>query len=99
MQKSELILKHMKCCLDNDDHIVQDAIMLRCGGNACKSCISNSNKQMIKCFYCNQCHKKTDLIKMPSNHIFQNLIEKKYFKSLADDLKSDLLTIMNQLIG
>ena len=97
MQTSDLILKNMKCCLNDDNHIVQEAVMVKCGGNACKSCIYNSNKSTIKCFYCNEYHLKAELIKMPCNYIFQKLIENKYFKSLAADLKKELIETFSDL--
>jgi hypothetical protein len=97
MQTYDLIIKNMKCCLENDDHVVQEAIMIRCGGNACKNCIYNSNKSTIKCFYCNEYHQKTELLKMPSNYIFQKLIENKYFKNLAVDFKRELIQLISDL--
>ena len=36
------ILKQIKCCLYDDGHIVNEPVVLKCGANACKKCVSDS---------------------------------------------------------
>lgn len=78
MNISDSLLKTLKCCLSIDDshsHIVKDAHILSCGGNACKQCLDliNGNLQSIKCKYCLQTH--TLLESKYENPIVNNLIE------------------------
>ena len=59
MSLPDYILKQIKCCLSADDnHIQIDPVLLKCGGNACKECVTGS----IKCLNCNETHLKGDFI-------------------------------------
>jgi hypothetical protein len=81
----EDILKQMKCCLHDDHHIVNEPVLLKCGGNACKKCVNYSNYGMIKCFFCDGQHEKNDCLNAPNNKMVESVI-----KIFLDDLFQDL---------
>jgi hypothetical protein len=81
----ENILKQIKCCLLDDDHIVNEPVVLKCGANACKKFVSNSIDGMIKCYFCNSQHEKNDLLNAPNNKIVEYVVQ-----SFLDDLFKDL---------
>ena len=57
MSIPDYILKQLECCMSADDnHFLIEPVLLKCGGNACKVCVSNS----IKCLNCNRTHSKND---------------------------------------
>ena len=59
----EYVLKQIKCCLnENENHVLVDPVLLKCGGNACKECVTD----YIKCLNCNQTHLKGDFIENKS---------------------------------
>ena len=82
----ENLLKQIKCCLNkNDKHTLVDPVLLKCGGNACKECVTGS----IKCLNCNETHLKGDFIE---NKLAESLIRsfmKDQYVSLDEEI--DLL--------
>jgi hypothetical protein len=81
----ENILKQIKCCLYDDGHIVNDPVVLKCGANACKKCVSDSIDGKIKCYFCNGQHEKNDLMNAPNNKMVESVIT-----LFLDDLFQDL---------
>jgi hypothetical protein len=81
----ENILKQIKCCLYDDGHIVNEPVLLKCGANACKKCVSDSIGGMIKCYFCNDQHEKNDLLNAPNNKMAEYGVQ-----SFLDDLFKDL---------
>jgi hypothetical protein len=47
---SDELITSLKCCVYKNDHLVEEAVLLECGGNACEKCINFANKTEIKCF-------------------------------------------------
>jgi hypothetical protein len=95
----DLYTKLIKCCLNNDDHIVYEPIMVKCGGNACKKCVNDATMSNLKCFYCNENHLKAEMLKMPPNQMIQKIIENKYLKDLVQTLKLKLIETAKELEG
>jgi hypothetical protein len=81
----ENILKQIKCCLYDDGHIVHEPVLFKCGANACKKCVSDSIDDKIKCFFCNDQHKKKDLLNATNNKMVESVIT-----LFLDDLFHDL---------
>ena len=48
----EDLLDQIKCCLNEDGHIVHDPVLLKCGYNACKKCCSDPVVSTFKCLRC-----------------------------------------------
>jgi|LakMenEpi03Aug12_release.lakeMendotaPanAssembly.Ray.scaffolds.fasta_scaffold2223640_1 hypothetical protein len=61
------ILNHIKCCLNDDGHIVHEPILLKCGANGCKKCVFGSTDLRFKCFSCDGYHVKSDFLEAPIN--------------------------------
>jgi hypothetical protein len=70
----ENILNQIKCCLNNDGHIVNESILVQCGANACKKCIFDSTNTTLRCFSCNGSHEKNDLLNAPINKMVKSVI-------------------------
>lgn len=101
MSIPEKVLKLMKCCCSSNesfDHIVQEAILLNCGGNACRKCIDDLKKKEIKCKYCNRMHKREELQSMPSNPNVAVLIDT-FSNDLIDLLKSEFYESIKSIEG
>jgi hypothetical protein len=101
MNISDSLLKTLKCCLSIDDshsHIVKNAIILSCGGNACKQCLDtiNGNLQSVKCKYCLQTH--TLLESKYENPIVNNLIET-FSNDLIDIVRKDFNDSLSIIYG
>jgi hypothetical protein len=85
------ILKILKCCLSNDNHIVSDAVLLQCGGNACKSCCSFITP--IKCLFCLEEHVHDEVIYQKNPQIEELL--NNYLSELITSLKHQLNDAVN----
>ena len=94
----DTVLNKMICCLSDDGHIVHEPIVLKCGANACKKCVTNSTVATIQCFGCNCTHEKKDLINAPNNKIFESLIHT-FLDDLFEDLNSKLKSTNELLKG
>ena len=59
MSIPDYIFKQVECCMSADDnHFLIEPVLLKCGGNACKVCVSGSTK----CLHCNSVHSNNDYI-------------------------------------
>lgn len=85
------ILKMLKCCLSNDNHIVNNAVLLQCGGNACKSCCSFDSP--VKCLFCGGEHAKGG-IKYQKNPQIEEILNN-YLSELMISLKQQLNDTVN----
>ena len=94
----ETLLKQMRCCLYDDEHIVHEPIVLKCGLNACKKCVDNSAISTLKCFGCNGTHEKNDLINAPISKFKESFI-KSFLPNLFQDLNAKLKSICDLLKG
>ena len=94
----EDLLHQMKCCLNNDDHIVNEPILLTCGSNACQKCIQESKNEILPCFGCNQNHRKKDYSNATINKIVQILINS-FLSDLLSDLNRKIKNINEDLKG
>lgn len=63
----ESVLSIMRCCCcsSKDSHIVNEAILLKCGGNACRLCLELNRK--FTCSYCKQEHRQNQLQQQQHN--------------------------------
>jgi hypothetical protein len=86
--KKEL-LKKIKCCLNDDGHFVIEPVVLKCGANACKKCVIESNITTINCFGCNKTHEKNDSFKTADNKTDDSFIHS-FRRDLFEDLKNKL---------
>jgi hypothetical protein len=90
----ETLLKQMRCCLYDDEHIVHEPIVLICGFNACKKCINCSTVTTIKCFGCSGFHELKDLLNAANNKFVESYSQSfltDLFQDLRTELQSDLL--------
>jgi hypothetical protein len=89
MPITEAILNQLKCCFSNDGHIAIEPILVSCGDNACKKCVVDSKEEAIKCFGCNENHKKSDLIKGPINKVAVSMVQT-FLNDLFDYVETTL---------
>ena len=76
MSINDNLLKLMKCCLDEDEHIALDPVLvIECQNNACKRCIIDSKEENIYCYGCKNNHEKTNLLIAPSNKFVEEFIK------------------------
>ena len=95
----ESILPLIKCCICNDGHMaIDEPIMLKCGGNACKPCIIKSKDASLKCFKCSGEHQKGELLNSPKNEIVESIV-KLYFNDIKTDLNSKIEVKRQMLTG
>jgi hypothetical protein len=89
----EALLNQIKCCLNEDGHIVHEPVLLKCGYNACRKCCSDPVVSteflpelfLIKCFSCHKSHDKNELLTSPNNKE-PYLIVQTYLNDLYQDL-------------
>ena len=91
----DYVLKDIKCCLNEDQHILLEPVLLKCGGNACKGCINDLNKTSVRCFKCNSTHDKNDFAE---NKSFESLI-RFFLKDLSKNVDDELKSMKNLLAG
>ena len=89
-------MKQINCCLSDDNHIVIEPVIFKCGGNACKQCVDDIQGLSVKCFNCKKNHHKNDLKKMPLNSTMKILIEKPFFKDVVAQMKSKLNVVLSE---
>jgi hypothetical protein len=91
------LLKTMICCLsDNEDHIVENAKLISCGGNACEKCLENLKFRSKLCNYCNDYHSIQDYSKSLLNPNIQHLIDSFQFE-LIEFFKNKLNNIISSM--
>ena len=90
------VLKQIKCCLNEDEHILIDPVLLKCGANACKECISESLSCLVKCLNCNGSHSKYDYFTI--NKLANSLIHF-VMKDLSGNLHKEIKSIKEDLKG
>lgn len=84
----DYVLNEIKCCLHEDQHILLEPVLLKCGGNACKGCIDDHTKSSFKCFKCNLTHDKIDFIENKSIESLIRFVMKDLSKNLDHEIKS-----------
>ena len=77
MPISETFVNQFKCCLSDDGHIFIDPVVLKCKGNSCRKCISDSKKEDIYCYKCNNNHLKKELLDAPGNELATEFVKMK----------------------
>jgi hypothetical protein len=85
----EVFLNQLKCCFSNDGHIAIEPILVGCGDNGCKKCVIDSKEEAIKCFSCNENHKKSDLIKAPVIKVAVSMVQT-FLNDLFDYVETTL---------
>lgn len=98
-QNIDKVMRIMKCCCtfktstnngqQDDEHIIKDAVLLSCGGNACRSCISSLNQKDLDCNYCNKTHSKEELK-------VEELASNPSIDSFIDTFSKDLLSLVKK---
>lgn len=96
MSIPENVLKEIKCCLSNDDHIVIEPVLLSCDGNACNRCIYSFKESLCK--NCSKKHDNDDVLYAPDNKMAKKLVEK-YINEIFQDLIARLELIKEGLRG
>jgi hypothetical protein len=86
---SDELITSLKCCVYKNDHLVEEAVLLECGGNACEKCINFANKTEIKCCYCKKTHDIKSGFKLQPNPILKTMI-KSYLKELCEMMQQEL---------
>ncbi len=81
----EDVLNQIKCCLNEDGHIVHEPVVLKCGYNACKKCCSDPVVSNVKCLRCHAIHDKNELLNAPNNKLADSIIQT-YLNDLYQDL-------------
>ena len=92
----EALLKEIKCCIGTDDHFVEEPLLLKCGGNACKKCINDSIE--TKCYRCNNKHEKTEMLNLTINKTAEAIIDV-FSEDILKHLDKQLETIEETLNG
>jgi hypothetical protein len=78
------VFQTLVCSVDDEEeHIIEDPILLPCGHNACRKCIDNKNGKPIECFFddCNKVYRFDETFQMSNNKTIEALI-KNYLKDL-----------------
>jgi hypothetical protein len=70
----EDLLNQIKCCLNEDGHIVHEPVLLKCGNNACKKCCSDPVVSTVKCLRCHAIHDKNELFSALNNKTIDSII-------------------------
>ena len=84
------ILRELTCCLNKDQHIVEEPIQIcECGANACKNCLIQTISESINCTICNRVHDKNSLLKWPVSKASKRLIEA-YSEEIIKNLDSKI---------
>ena len=92
MSLPEYVLKQINCCLSQEEHIIEEPVILKCGGNACKECTQNYR---FECQKCSMKHNKNEFVECKST---ESLI--RYFMSdLSKSLDEKLCSIKVLLTG
>jgi hypothetical protein len=51
------LFSEIRCCLSTDEHIIEDCVLLRCGGHACKKCATEERTEpYVQCLKCSGKH-------------------------------------------
>ena len=58
VSKMDELYQQIKCCLSDDEHFIDEPILIACGHNGCKKCIENLNEIQTSCRFCKTIHKK-----------------------------------------
>ena len=95
--KSEF-LKRLKCCLNNDGHIVFEPVEISCGAFACKNCMNDLNETSYKCSNCNKRHEKKELEDKEINEEIETII-KSSLSGLFKDLEAKIDYTVEALMG
>ena len=74
MSIEKTLLDDLICCLDENEHIINEPLLLLCGCNACKSCIYESTCSTLKCLKCNVTYEKRALLNSVRNKIAETII-------------------------
>jgi hypothetical protein len=49
----DLLQSKVFCCLSRDEHLIEHAVLLKCGGHACKACaVATIEQTVVKCNHC-----------------------------------------------
>jgi hypothetical protein len=81
----EALLNQIKCCLNEDGHIVHDPVVLKCSYNACKKCCSDLVVSTVECLRCHTIYNKNGLLNANNNKAIESII-----KLFLNDLFQDL---------
>lgn len=96
MDKKEVLIKKLKCCLGKDtDHFAIDSLLLQCGGNACKCCIELLYKSVVICEHCKQQHSKDDIKTAIPDLKAEYFIKEMFLEDIQKKLNEKVNEIVN----
>ena len=74
---SEETLNSLKCCLDSKDHLLKEALILKCNHSACKRCIEKKLGREFTCEFpgCGKKYKTKKIDKLQQNTEISGLLE------------------------
>ena len=93
MSLPDYVLNEITCCLNDDQHILLEPVLLKCGGNACKECINDPNRSSVKCLKCHSIHLRNDFTDCKVAESLIRYVLKDLSKNLDNEIQSmkDLL--------
>ena len=94
----ENILSDLKCCIKSDYHYAYEPILLKCGSNACKNCITEASNAKVKCYGCGDNHDIKDYLDSKINKIAKT-ISITFLNDLIQNLNSRLSKLESFLKG
>ena len=102
MSIPEILLNQLKCCLNNDGHIVAEPIVLKCSGNACKNCIKDlkAKNVILNCYKCKGKHENKDLLEAPNCELAETLIQTyigDFFNYIENNMKLTSETLKSKI--
>ena len=92
MSLPDYVLKQIKCCLSQDEHILVEPVILKCGGNSCKECIKNDR---FECLNCNMKHDINDFVECKSTESLIRFV----MSDLSQSLDEEICSIKVRLTG
>jgi hypothetical protein len=81
------LYQQIKCCVSDDEHFIDEPILIACGHNACRKCIENLNEIQTSCRFCKTIHNKEDMMKMQIVNPSASLLLITNLKNINEDLK------------
>ena len=101
MPLPEAVINQFKCCAFNDGHITIEPVLVKCGANACKECLTTAKGEVINCYNCNGTHETKDSIDSPINKSSETIVQyflndffeysKETMKTITSKLSSNLI--------
>ena len=85
------------CCIGDDVHIVKNAKVLSCGGNACEKCTILAKREK-NCRYCPKIHSIDEIKSSYPNPVVEILIKNK-LPNIIEKLKNNIKVTIDEING